>query len=155
FHLLADRHKCLFLFLHHTGKRTENLEPSKNNLLSGQGFEAKMRLVIELRADSISSSSRHLCIVKGNYLSAEHKRESYVLEFLPDKFQFIKTGVRVPFEMLTKNPDDAGRAKYEAAVVMRAAGKTQDEIAAHMGYAHRSAISKLFKKYDDVSSEET
>lgn len=78
---LALKHQCLILFLHHTSKRTEAYEPSKHNLLSGQGFEAKMRLVIELRADISDPTIRHLCIVKGNYLPGNMKRESYVLRF--------------------------------------------------------------------------
>lgn len=159
FHLMAEKHQCLFLFLHHTGKRTENIEPSKNNLLSGQGFEAKMRLVIELRQDTVSAATRHFCIVKGNYLPAEYKRESYVLEFVPDSFLFFKTGSRIPFEMLTKRSDDEGRAKYEQARDLRDKGHTLEEIAKQMGYANRGSVSKLLKKFDnvsgDVSNEET
>ncbi len=146
---LAEKHQCLFLFLHHTGKRTENFEPSKNNLLSGQGFEAKMRLVIELRADPTRADQRHLCIVKGNYLAAEHKRESYVLNWNPDKFVFNETTERTPFEMLSKKTDDEGRAKYEQARSLKDAGMTHDEIAKAMGYANRGSVSKLFKRFKD------
>ena len=42
FHDIAQRHQCLILFLHHTGKRTESLTPSKHNAIGSQGFEAKM-----------------------------------------------------------------------------------------------------------------
>ena len=98
---LADRHQCLVIFLHHTGKRTDESEPSKRNLLGSQGIEAKMRMVAELRADPVDTSIRHLCLVKGNYLSAEYKKESYVLRF-DDDMIFKNTGNRKPFEELQK-----------------------------------------------------
>jgi hypothetical protein len=154
YHSLAEKHQCLFLFLHHTGKRTENFEPSKNNLLSGQGFEAKMRLVIELRADPARADHRHFCIVKGNYLAAEHKRESYVLNFNPDTFTFLETADRVPFEMLIKKTDDEGRAKYEQAKALKDAGHTLEEIAQMMGYANRGSISKLLKRFNESGNSE-
>ncbi|HVX49245.1 MAG TPA: AAA family ATPase, partial [Chitinophagaceae bacterium] len=97
---IAAKYLCSIGFLHHTGKRTERLEPSKNNILSGQGFEAAMRLVIELRADAVTNSLRHLCVVKGNYLGDEFKRSSYVLHFNADNFLFSDTGERTPFEQL-------------------------------------------------------
>ncbi len=97
---LAQRYKCLIIFLHHTGKRTDDLAPSKHNLLGSQGFEAKMRLVIELRTDQVEPDKRHLCIVKGNYLSKEYKTESYILHF-DENMTFDNTGERRPFEELT------------------------------------------------------
>lgn len=151
---IANNHECLFLFLHHTGKRSENYEPNKNNLLSGQGFEAKMRLVIELRADPARADIRHLCIVKGNYLAAEHKRESYVLDFDPGTFSFSETMERTPFELLVKKADDEGRAKYEQAKALREEGKTLEEIAQILGYANRGGVSKLLKKFSDDTPDE-
>lgn len=151
FQKLAEKHQCLFLFLHHTGKRTEGFEPNKNNLLSGQGFEAKMRLVIELRADVMRADIRHLCIVKGNYLPASYKKESFVLNFIADQFRFVNTDERTPFEMLVKRTDDEGRIKYEYAVSLQKEGKTLDEIAQILGYANRSGVSKLLNKHKKVS----
>ena len=80
FSQLAIRHNTLVIFLHHTGKRTESLAPSKHNAIGSEGFEAKMRLIMELRQDPEHHNIRHLYIVKGNYLSAEYKhaRVSYV-----------------------------------------------------------------------------
>jgi RecA-family ATPase len=91
FNQIAQRRECLILFLHHTGKRTEDLVPSKHNAIGSQGFEAKMRLVIELRSDQANSSLKHLCIVKGNYLPAEYKQQSYVLHF-DENMNFTNTG---------------------------------------------------------------
>lgn len=146
---LSERHKCLIIFLHHTGKRTENKEPNKNNLLSGQGFEGKMRLVIELRADLNNANIRHLCIVKGNYLPAKFKNQSFELYFDENSLTFTSTGNRIPFEQLAKKEDDEGKAKYLEAVRLKAEGKTHDEIAEAFGYdgeQRRAIISKLITK---------
>lgn len=105
---LAEKHQCSIGFLHHTGKRTEKLAPSKNNILSGQGFEAKMRLVIELRTDKVDADKRHFCIVKGNYLGKDYKNSSFVLQYNPDKFLFSPTGERTDFEDLAIL-NDAGK----------------------------------------------
>lgn len=96
---LAGKHDCLFLFLHHTGKRTEDLAPSKNNFLGSQSLEASVRLGIELRADRSNSDLRHFCIVKGNYLGSQYKQSSFVLK-MDKSFTFTETGDRVPFEDL-------------------------------------------------------
>ena len=147
FQELAQKHQCLIIFLHHTSKRTENFEPSKNNLLSGQGFEAKMRLVIELRADLMNPNYRHLCIVKGNYLPASYKKESYVLEFDEQNFTFTNTGERMPFELLVKQTDsDNSKAKYEQAFELKQKGYTYDQIAISIGYSSKGSITKLFDK---------
>jgi RecA-family ATPase len=151
FQELAQKHQCLILFLHHTGKRTENYEPSKNNLLSGQGFEAKMRLVIELRADLMNPNFRHLCIVKGNYLPASYKKESYVLKFDEQNFTFTNTGERTPFELLIKQVEsDNGKAKFEQASELKSKGYTYDQIAEQLGFSSKGTISKLFDKAEKM-----
>ena len=144
---LSQKYGCLILFLHHTGKRTENNEPSKNNLLSGQGFEAKMRLVIELRADFLNPNSRHFCIVKGNYLPAEFKRESHVIYFNEEDFSFTNTGDRVPFEQLIKQEqNNSEKEKYLEMLRLKATGLNYETIAKNMGYANKSSISKIINK---------
>jgi len=102
---IANKFNCAIGFLHHTGKRTENIAPNKNNILSGQGFEAKMRLVIELRNDQDNQDFKHLCIVKGNYLSKEYKEKSFKLHFDTVNMKFDFTGERVPFDELVGRTD--------------------------------------------------
>lgn len=143
---LALKHQCLVLFLHHTSKRTEAYEPSKHNLLSGQGFEAKMRLVIELRADSSDPYLRHLCKVKGNYLPANCKRESYVLRFDEETFTFANTGERTPFELLIRQDVDNAMAKYQRAYELHQQGHNYDTIAQVIGCKSKSSVSSLFEK---------
>ncbi len=147
FQKLAHEHECLIIFLHHTGKRTENLEPNKNNILGGQGFEAKMRLVIELRADQFDHFKRHFCIVKGNYLPAKFKNESYVLDFDETHHCFTNSGNRVPFEMLSRNPDeDKQKAKYKQIQNLLNQNFTYQQIADKMGIGSKGSITKLIKK---------
>ncbi len=152
---LAQKHECLVLWLHHTGKRTDEEAPSKHNVIGGQGFEGKMRLLVELRRDHRDNSRRHLCIVKGNYLPDEYKGDSYVLSF--ENFLFGQTGQRVAFEQLAKpkpsNDDDA--AKYERVVALQDEGYTLEGIAPLIGLQTKGAVSKLIKRMRpaDVSSE--
>lgn len=149
---LAQKHKCLIIFLHHTGKRTEDFAPSKHNLLGSQAFEAKMRLVIELRSDTINDSIKQMCIVKGNYLPTELKQDSYQLLFT-DNMTFENTMVRVPFSELTEN--DAEKGKYQRIKDLKATGLTLEEIAREVGYANRSGVSKFMKSHErkhDVSN---
>lgn len=144
---LSVDHDCLILFLHHAVKKSENERPSKNNLLSGQGFEAKVRLVFELRPDLVNPNVRHLCVVKGNYLPSSAKSESYVLTYDEERFCFENTGDRMAFDELRNDPkQDSRKEKYLEAAAMQEAGKTQDEIAKQIGYSGKGAVSKLLKQ---------
>jgi len=104
FKVLSDKHQCLFLFLHHTGKRTEDLAPSKNNFIGSQSLEASVRLGIELRVDRTNPELRHFCIVKGNYLGSQYKQASFVLK-MDENFVFTETGDRIAFDSLALNPN--------------------------------------------------
>lgn len=110
---LAKKHRCLIIFLHHTGKRTESLVPGKDNAIGSQGFEAKMRLMIELRKDPQFPTIRHICIVKGNYLPEEYKTRSIVTNF-NQYMLFDKLNCYVPFEELAKVPDQREQAQTRA-----------------------------------------
>ena len=158
YHQLIVKHDCLIILLHHTGKYRDGEVPSKHHVVGSQAFEAKMRMVMELRADPLYDDKRHLCVLKSNYLGHEDKRNSHVLTFDNDLI-FHATGERQPLETLAKNPGFAGGegtekttgytpAKYEAAKSMRDAGHNLTAIAEALGYADKSAVSKLFKKFD-------
>lgn len=144
--LLAQRQQCLVLFLHHCGKRTEDSAPSKNNLLGSQGFEAKMRIVMELRNDKVEAGMRHLCVLKGNYLPQDAKNESYKLRFT-ENMVYENTGDRIPFENL-KRSDDAEKEKYAKAKELKEKGLTYEKIAKEIGYANKGNVSKLFQKFE-------
>lgn len=97
---LAQKHGSVFIVLNHVGKRTEKSKPSKHNSLGSQGFEAKMRMLAEIRMDPIDQDKRHLCIVKGNYISNEEKSKTYVLKMNTDNLLFEPTNDRVDFSNL-------------------------------------------------------
>jgi len=132
---IANKYKCAIGLLHHTGKRTEKLMPSKNNILSGQGFEAKMRLIIELRSDIQDADIKHLCIVKGNYLSKEFKQNSNKLEFNPTSFLFRATGESVPFEELATLSEDGKTPKKDT---LKKAHEVDD-------ITHRNILTQIFE----------
>lgn len=148
FSQLAVKHSVLIIFLHHTGKRTESLAPSKHNAIGSQGFEAKMRLVMELRPDPERHELRHLCIVKGNYLSDEYKHDSYVLRFT-SALNFVATGERVPFGALRERlpeQDAESAERLEIIRTMRSEGKTLQEIADELGYKSRTSVMNILKR---------
>ena len=141
FSQLAVRYNTLVIFLHHTGKRTESLAPSKHNAIGSQGFEAKMRLMMELRQDPERHDIRHLCVVKGNYLSAEFKHDSFELRFTPS-LNFEATGERIPFAMLRERNEEHDE-RAEQARAMRLEGMTLQQIADALGYKNRSSVHAL------------
>jgi archaellum biogenesis ATPase FlaH len=142
---LAQKHQCLILFLHHCGKRTEDLVPSKHSLLGSQAFEAKMRVVLELRKDLADLTCKHLCCTKGNYLSEKDKSESMKLYFSPN-LVFQNTGEHVPFENLIKSAKE-DKEKYERIQQKRSQGYKLDDIAKEVGYKGKSGVSHFVKRY--------
>ena len=98
---IAIKYQCAIIFNHHTGKYTEEKEPSKTNSIGSAGFEGKVRVMMELRQDYEDSSKRHLCFVKHNYLGSEYKCSSYELDFDPS-IGFRATGNRKEFSKLVR-----------------------------------------------------
>lgn len=147
---LAQKYECLVLFLHHTAKRTEQSEPSKNNVIGSQGFEAKMRILIELRQDFMEKNYRHLCIVKGNYLPQEMKTESFVLWF-NENMVFANTARRVPFESLVKpETNNTDKQGFENLEMLIGQGLSQNKAAERLGMS-KSSASRLMAKFKGVS----
>ena len=144
FQQLAVKYNTLVIFLHHTGKRTESLAPSKHNAIGSQGFEAKMRLMMELRPDPERHDIRHLCIVKGNYLPAQYKHDSFELRFTPS-LNFEATGERVPFGLLKERNEERDE-KAELARAMREEGKSYRQIAEELGYKSTSTVYDIINK---------
>ncbi len=144
FSQLAVKYSTLVIFLHHTGKRTESLAPSKHNAIGSQGFEAKMRLMMELRQDPERHDIRHLCIVKGNYLSAQYKHDSFELRFTPS-LNFEATGERVPFALLRERNEEHDE-RAELARAMREEGKSYRQIAEELGYKSPQSVCNLLNK---------
>lgn len=141
----ALRHSLLVIFLHHTGKRTETLSPSKHNAIGSQGFEAKMRFVVELRRDPDPERAniRHFCVVKGNYLPPSYKHSSYEMEFTPS-LNFRLTGGRVPFELLREKSDDERRAEERRQVAeLKAQGCSERQIAERVGVTRHAVRQYL------------
>lgn len=95
FSKLAKTFECLVLFLHHTGKRTDKYTASKDNVLGSQAFEAKMRVLIELKHYPHDENLRTVSITKGNYISSKIKRFSKIVKFDEEHLIFEDTGKSV------------------------------------------------------------
>ncbi len=143
---ITEQYGCLVIFLHHLVKRGESGAPSKHNLHGGQGFQAKMRTVVELRTDMHNKDKRHFCIVKGNYLKAEQKDRSFVLYFDPENLRFTSKGEREEYDNLYEKPVDYERVNnYKKAVELKKAGLMGKDIAAQIGTSE-STISRLLNE---------
>lgn len=155
YNILAQKHETLFIFLHHTGKGKDQQQPSKNNLLGSQGFEAKMRLVMELRRDNENPAYRHLCIVKGNYLPEYYKNESFLLEF-DEHMLFHNMHDRVPFENLVQaEPNNRRNSKEENMQQMKQLllqGLNQTQMADELGL-NKATISRYMKEIEQKVAE--
>lgn len=150
FSQLAQKYGCLVIFLHHTNKRSDNLEPSKHNALGSQGFEAKMRLMIELKSDIQDPNIKHFCIVKGNYLSYKYKTHSFDLSF-NDNLTFANLFTRTPFDRLNQTIQtiETLEAEYNKIISMRDQGLTLREIGLELNVSHTS-ISNKIKRYEKL-----
>lgn len=113
FQKLANRYETLIIFLHHTKKGSQNNSPSKDNILGSQGFEAKMRLVLEIRKDNQNPELRYLCIVKGNYVPESVKMDAVVLKF-DENLCFTNLNRTVPFSQLIQDKNSF-KSRYEKA----------------------------------------
>ncbi len=101
FSKLSKQHNCLILFLHHTGKHTNSYVASKNNALGSQAFEAKMRVLLELKQHFNNDMQRTLTITKGNYIPTEIKKYIKVLNFDEKHLLFSDTGKSILASDLT------------------------------------------------------
>ena len=78
---LAKKHNCLILFLHHISKGKDRTKPSKDSVIGSQGFEAKMRILFELRPDLNNKKQVNLWVLKANFLDSKFKSKGHNLNF--------------------------------------------------------------------------
>lgn len=154
FSQLAQKHQCLIIFLHHTNKRSDTLEPSKHNALGSQGFEAKMRLMIELKSDTQINNQKHFCIVKGNYLSNQYKTHSFNLQFT-ENLTFNNLNTRTHYDLITQSKERMETIEYEYNEIMKLKGEglTHEEIGNELGVS-KSSVSKKITRYNKLKSLE-
>lgn len=147
---LAQRYGCLIIFLHHTRKSSEELQPSKNNSLGSQGFEAKMRFMAEIKSNIQSPAKKHFCIVKGNYLPNEFKTKSFDILFT-ENLTFKSLGTRTPFDKLNKVEEsyESLEIEYDNINYLRNSGLTLREIGLKFNVSHVT-ISNKIKKFEKL-----
>jgi RecA-family ATPase len=110
---LAKKYGCLIIFLHHIGKRRDKGIPSKDSIIGSQAFEAKMRVVLELRPRGANKTETDLWVLKSNFLQQTYKQRSYVLNF-KDGHVFENTKLRTGKNVESKinNPDIIKKVIY-------------------------------------------
>lgn len=143
---LAKKHKCLILFLHHTGKRTTSFAPTKDSIIGSQGFEAKMRVVLEIRPNFHNNEQKDLWVLKSNFLEAKYKNYSYILNF-DENLIFNNTGNRGSKQLTAKsnNPE-----LIKKILLLDKEGLSSRKIAEELKNSEfqvsKSAIAEIIKK---------
>lgn len=151
---LAIKHRCLIIFIHHTRKTGESLNPSKNNALGSQAFEAYLRLLLEVKSNINNPDKKHVCVVKGNYVPSKFKRDSFDFEFTKDLI-YKSLGTRTPFDMLDVPESKISDLKqeYEKIIEMRNNGMSLRNIGEELGLSH-SAIRNKINNYENKFKQE-
>jgi len=90
---LSREYQCAVLIVHHIGKGKEKQGANKSHLLGSVGIEGKARQVIVLSQPDLHSHKRHLSIVKGNYVSLEDKKKTFVFDFDSHTLTYSKSKV--------------------------------------------------------------
>lgn len=140
---LAKKYRCLILFLHHIGKNTQKVTPSKDSIIGSQAFEAKMRSVIELRPNKINPELKDLWVLKANFLDNSFKRTSVVLD-LNESLIFRNTGKKHSKVQNTKKDNDIIIGKvfelYNKGLSVR---KIEEELRNTKHQVSKSVISEI------------
>jgi RecA-family ATPase len=144
---LAKKHNCLILFLHHIGKNTMRSTPSKDSIIGSQAFEAKMRVVVELRPNQYKQNLKDLWVLKANFLDSSHKTKSYVLE-VNDNMIFSSNGDRSGKGQSFKSNNPEIKAKvvelYEQGLTYR---KIEEALKDTEFKTSKSAIGEMIKHH--------
>jgi RecA-family ATPase len=144
---LAKKHNCLILFLHHIGKNTMRATPSKDSIIGSQAFEAKMRVVVELRPNQHKQNLKDLWVLKANFLDSSHKTKSYVLE-VNDNMIFSSNGDRSGKGKSFKSNNPEIKAKvvelYEQGLTYR---KIEEALKDTEFKTSKSAIGEMIKHH--------
>lgn len=145
---LAKKHDCLIIFLHHIGKNTLKSAPNKDSIIGSQAFEAKMRVVLELRPNRYNSVRKDLWVLKGNFLEPKHKNNSHIME-MNDSLIFENTGEKDTKSPIYKKSDPE---LVEKITEFRVAGlscrKIEDALKDTKHKTGKSTIAKILNEID-------
>ena len=149
---LAKKNNCLILFLHHTGKRTQKREVTKDNVIGSQGFEAKMRVVLELRNNN-SSNRKDLWVLKSNFLSKVYKNKSFTLDFSTN-FIFTNTGLRGSKQSKAKSDNIEFKKKIISLHKEGHSSRKIEELLKDTDFkTSKSVASKIIKEYKEIGGD--
>lgn len=158
--IMVMKYRCLFVLIHHYRKSAPDTNPSKNDVLGSQSFEAKARVVISMEKDGNNSNERFLRITKGNYVSDELK--SKVLRICPDKnFVFKSVGeLLVSKGDITKAPRKIDEKMGQIILMLHGQEKSLRQIETSLnGMGHkisRTTIGEFLKRQNlDVRCQES
>ena len=155
---LSREYQCSVLIVHHIGKGKEKQGANKNQLLGSVGIEGKARQVIILSQPDPDSTKRHLSIVKGNYVSVEDKKKTFVFDFDSNTLTYNKSkltynvGEDIPKQEQIKQGRKRDPELVAKALKLRNERATLEAIGKVVG-RDKSTVSKWLKelKHDPSS----
>lgn len=159
FSSLSKKYNCLILFLHHTGKGKDKTSVSKDNVLGSQAFEAKMRILLELRKHPNNEDLRTLTITKGNYISSSIKKYSRILKFdestlLFSKVSDILTDSLTNMSKRVKNSDLVEKLVIDFHKEKMTIRAIETELNSRGHKISRGTVNNIIKKYSTEMSTE-
>ncbi|GIZ07908.1 hypothetical protein FUMI01_06350 [Flavobacterium sp. UMI-01] len=146
---LAKSYGCLILFLHHIGKSTMRNTPSKDSIIGSQAFEAKMRVVLEIRPHKYNTNFKDLWVLKANFLEAKLKAKSSVLA-MDENLIFYNTGEKSEKNYIAKTNNTQLIEKVLALYREGHSFRKIEEMLKDTEFKiSKSAVAEIIKKYSN------
>jgi KaiC/GvpD/RAD55 family RecA-like ATPase len=167
FQMLAKKHNCATLFVHHTGKAKDMNQPNKAQLLGSVGIEGKARQVLMMSVDKNDLNMKIISIVKGNYLSETDKSKKVYAKLDPQTLVCKECEYVKPIQSAQSAISSSGGSRSESkpgrkrdsklwaqAVKLYKEGKKQCDIAREVGVC-AATISRWIDKYKKCTVYDT
>ena len=111
--------------------------------------------MIELgKSNTQSINKKHLCVVKGNYLSQFFKTHSFDIQFT-ENLTFNSLDTRTHYELLNKDSESKEliNAEYNEIKDLKDMGMTHEEVGLKLGIS-KSTVSKRTTRYKKLKALE-
>jgi RecA-family ATPase len=162
FSAIIRQHRTTFLIVHHIGKGKESKQANKVHLLGSVGIEGKARNVVTISKNPNNTNYRILSIVKGNYISDDHKKTPIILKFdqptltysIADDSEYRRFAINQPGALPRKKGKPRDEVKYQSFLKMHKERISQKEIAATLKL-DKSTVCRWVKEYRNTHGYDT
>ncbi len=135
FDKIANKHKCLIMFVHHINKGAYRQSPAQENIQGGSGLVQKVRLAIQLSEGD--GNLRYFTVVKGNYCPKEYKQNSIELLFSEETFLFKHTGKMIPTNEIGSHQVNAKNEEQNEELINIAYDIFQNDVVSYSDFCNK------------------